>query len=207
MTKPLIRIIDDDRELLKSTSFLLRMAGYDVLTYTSAQSFLEMNDGEVPGCILLDHRMPHMTGMELQEKLNEQHCTLPIIFLSAHGDIPMAMQAVHRGACDFLVKPVDPTVLIQTIERVLQEHENESHPLSHDQAQEKLSILSERRLQIAQLVALGLLNKQIAERLHISLATVKLHRGNVTKKLAVRSAVAIAEILKAAHLHLEERIR
>lgn len=208
MRKNIIRIIDDDEELLKSTSFLLRMAGYDVLTYTSAQSFLELNDPTIPGCLLLDHRMPQMTGMELQEILNEQDVSIPIIFLSAHGDIPMAMQAVHRGAYDFLVKPVEPNILIQTIERVLKESKLKhfDHSLQK-QAQENISSLSDRRLQIAQLVGLGLLNKQIAERLHISLATVKLHRGNVTKKLGVRSAVAIARVLKAAKLHLDGRIR
>ena len=117
MTKPLVRIVDDDEELLRSTAFLIRMAGFDVLTYSSAISFLSMDDPTRPGCLLLDHRMPGMTGMELQETLVERGETIPVIFLSAHGDIPMAMQAVHRGALDFLVKPVDPEVLVEAVRK------------------------------------------------------------------------------------------
>ncbi len=116
---PLVRIVDDDPELLKSAAFLVRMAGFDVLTYESAASFLALDDGLRPGCIILDQRMPGMTGLELQEALVEKGSTTPIIFLSAHGDIPMAMQAVHRGAMDFLVKPADPEVLVEAVKRAV----------------------------------------------------------------------------------------
>ena len=175
MTKPLVRIVDDDEELLRSTAFLIRMAGFDVLTYSSAISFLSMDDPTRPGCLLLDHRMPGMTGMELQETLVERGETIPVIFLSAHGDIPMAMQAVHRGALDFLVKPVDPEVLVEAVRKAVQKSLDEVRTAE-------------------------LLNKQIADRLGISLPTVKMHRGNVTKKLGVRSAVAIARALERANL-------
>ena len=116
----LVRIVDDDPELLKSAAFLIRMAGYDVLTYESAASFLALDDGLRPGCIILDQRMPGMTGLELQEALLEKGSTTPIIFLSAHGDIPMAMQAVHRGAMDFLVKPADPEVLVAAVKKAVE---------------------------------------------------------------------------------------
>lgn len=201
MTKPLVRIVDDDEELLRSTAFLIRMAGFDVLTYSSALTFLSMDDPTRSGCLLLDHRMPGMTGMELQETLVERGETLPIIFLSAHGDIPMAMQAVHRGALDFLVKPVDPEVLVEAVKKAVHKSLDEVRTADESaQVQAATERLTERELEVAQLVAEGLLNKQIADRLGISLPTVKMHRGNVTKKLGVRSAVAIARALERANL-------
>ncbi len=201
MTKPLVRIVDDDEELLRSTAFLIRMAGFDVLTYSSTISFLSMDDPTRPGCLLLDHRMPGMTGMELQETLVERGETIPVIFLSAHGDIPMAMQAVHRGALDFLVKPVDPEVLVEAVRKAVQKSLDEVRTADESaQVQAATERLTERELEVAQLVAQGLLNKQIADRLGISLPTVKMHRGNVTKKLGVRSAVAIARALERANL-------
>ena len=109
---PLVRIVDDDAEQLKSLAFLLRMGGWEVMTYQSAAAFLEMDDPRRSGCLLLDHRMPNMTGMELHETLVERGSLLPVIFLSAHGDIPMAMQAVHRGAMDFLGAPGSARVIV-----------------------------------------------------------------------------------------------
>ena len=124
----LVRIVDDDAEQLKSLAFLLRMGGFEVMTYQSAQAFLEMDDPRKPGCLLLDHRRPGMTGMELQAELVERGSLLPVIFLSAHGDIPMAMQAVHRGAMDFLVKPAAPDVLIAAVEKAVKKSFETSRP-------------------------------------------------------------------------------
>lgn len=197
----LVRIVDDDAEQLKSLAFLLRMGGFEVMTYQSAQAFLEMDDPRKPGCLLLDHRMPGMTGMELQAELVERGSLLPVIFLSAHGDIPMAMQAVHRGAMDFLVKPAAPDVLIAAVEKAVKKSFED---LAADAGQadllKKAAALTDRELEVARLVAQGLLNKQIGDKLGISLPTVKLHRGNAAKKLGVRSAVAMAKALEAAGL-------
>ena len=188
----LVRIVDDDAEQLKSLAFLLRMGGFEVMTYQSAQAFLEMDDPRKPGCLLLDHRMPGMTGMELQAELVERGSLLPVIFLSAHGDIPMAMQAVHRGAMDVLIAAVEKAV------------KKSFEDLAADAGQadlaEKAATLTDRELEVARLVAQGLLNKQIGDKLGISLPTVKLHRGNAAKKLGVRSAVAMAKALEAAGL-------
>lgn len=198
MTTMLVRLVDDDEELLKSTAFLRRMAGFDVLTYDSAESFLELDDATRPGCLVLDQRMPGMTGMELQEAMVERSETLPIIFLSAHGDIPMAMQAVHRGAEDFLVKPADPQVLIEAVRKACEKSIEAASEGAETDAVELISQLTARERDVAEGVAKGLLNKQIADELGISLVTVKMHRGNVTKKLGVKSAVAIAELLRRA---------
>ena len=116
----LIRIVDDDEELLKNMVFFLQMVGFEVQSFNSAQSFLENNPEGRPGCAILDHRMPGMTGMELQEELQSRGSVLPIIFLSAHGDIPMAMRAVKKGAVDFLVKPPQPDELLDAIHRAVE---------------------------------------------------------------------------------------
>lgn len=197
----LVRIVDDDAEQLKSLAFLLRMGGFEVMTYQSAQAFLEMDDPRKPGCLLLDHRMPGMTGMELQAELVERGSLLPVIFLSAHGDIPMAMQAVHRGAMDFLVKPAAPDVLIAAVEKAVKKSfEDLAADAGQADLAEKAATLTDRELEVARLVAQGLLNKQIGDKLGISLPTVKLHRGNAAKKLGVRSAVAMTKALEAAGL-------
>lgn len=197
----LVRIVDDDAEQLKSLAFLLRMGGFEVMTYQSAQAFLEMDDPRKPGCLLLDHRMPGMTGMELQAELVERGSLLPVIFLSAHGDIPMAMRAVHRGAMDFLVKPAAPDVLIAAVEKAVKKSfEDLAADAGQADLAEKAAALTDRELEVARLVAQGLLNKQIGDKLGISLPTVKLHRGNAAKKLGVRSAVAMAKALEAAGL-------
>ena len=197
----LVRIVDDDAEQMKSLAFLLRMGGFEVMTYQSAQAFLEMDDPRKPGCLLLDHRMPGMTGMELQAELVERGSLLPVIFLSAHGDIPMAMQAVHRGAMDFLVKPAAPDVLIAAVEKAVKKSfEDLAADAGQADLAEKAATLTDRELEVARLVAQGLLNKQIGDKLGISLPTVKLHRGNAAKKLGVRSAVAMAKALEAAGL-------
>lgn len=197
----LVRIVDDDAEQLKSLAFLLRMGDFEVMTYQSAQSFLEMDDPRKPGCLLLDHRMPGMTGMELQAELVERGSLLPVIFLSAHGDIPMAMQAVHRGAMDFLVKPTAPDVLIAAVEKAVKKSfEDLAADAGQADLAEKAATLTDRELEVARLVAQGLLNKQIGDKLGISLPTVKLHRGNAAKKLGVRSAVAMAKALESAGL-------
>lgn len=198
---PLVRVVDDDAEQLKSLAFLLRMGGWEVMSYQSASSFLEMDDPRRPGCLLLDHRMPGMTGMELHETLVERGSNLPVIFLSAHGDIPMAMQAVHRGAMDFLVKPAAPDTLLAAVEKAVKKNLADiAEEAGQADFSERAARLTERELEVARLVAGGLLNKQIADRLDISLATVKLHRGNAARKLGVRSAIAIARALEAAGL-------
>ena len=116
---PLIRVIDDDDAMRNSWAFLIEGEGWDVATYADAVSFLSSNDFARPGCMLLDVRMPHMSGLELQNKLTEIGCDLPIIFISGHGDIDMAVQTLKAGAMDFLQKPVDDQRLLEAIENAV----------------------------------------------------------------------------------------
>lgn len=123
---PLVRLVDDDEAHPQSTAFLLRMSGFEVLAYSSSESFLELDDPLRPGCVVLDLCMPGMNGSELHEALVDKGAHLPVIFLSGHGDVPTAMRAVKRGAVDFLVKPADPRELIEAVrgavERSLEAH-------------------------------------------------------------------------------------
>ena len=196
---PLVRLVDDDEAHLQSTAFLLRMSGFEVLAYSSSESFLELDDPLRPGCVVLDLCMPGMNGSELHEALVDKGAHLPVIFLSGHGDVPTAMRAVKRGAVDFLVKPADPRELIEAVrgavERSLEAHVARQ---ADGEARELVARLTVKEAAVAALVAEGLLNKQIADRLCVTVATVKMHRGNLTRKPECRSAVAVRDVLVRA---------
>lgn len=196
---PLVRLVDDDETHLQSTAFLLRMSGFEVLAYSSSKSFLELDDPQRPGCVVLDLCMPGMNGSELHEALVDKGAHLPVIFLSGHGDVPTAMRAVKRGAVDFLVKPADPRELIDAVRGAV-ERSLDAHVARQEdrEARELVARLTVKEAAVAALVAEGLLNKQIADRLGVTVATVKMHRGNLTRKLECRSAVAVRDVLVRA---------
>ncbi len=194
----LIRVIDDDAEMRESLEFLLSTEGWKVRTYPSAKAFLDADDMMVPGCMLLDIRMPDMSGLELQEVLKKKDYALPILFITAHGDITMAVDAVKKGAFDFLPKPIDDAKLLQSVEdAVALDWELRSHHQNVDGLRKDLTTLTPREREGAELVGQGLMNKVIADRLGIAEKTVQVHRGQVCRKLKVRSAVEISHIFEA----------
>ena len=194
----LIRVIDDDAEMRESLEFLLSTEGWKVRTYPSAKAFLDADDMMVPGCMLLDIRMPDMSGLELQEVLKKKDYALPILFITAHGDITMAVDAVKKGAFDFLSKPIDDAKLLQSVEdAVALDWELRSHHQNVDGLRKDLTTLTPREREVAELVGQGLMNKVIADRLGIAEKTVQVHRGQVCRKLKVRSAVEISHIFEA----------
>ena len=194
----LIRVIDDDAEMRESLEFLLSTEGWKVRTYPSAKAFLDADDMMVPGCMLLDIRMPDMSGLELQEVLKKKDYALPILFITAHGDITMAVDAVKKGASDFLPKPIDDAKLLQSVEdAVALDWELRSHHQNVDGLRKDLTTLTPREREVAELVGQGLMNKVIADRLGIAEKTVQVHRGQVCRKLKVRSAVEISHIFEA----------
>lgn len=194
----LIRVIDDDAEIRESLEFLLSTEGWKVRTYPSAKAFLDADDMMVPGCMLLDIRMPDMSGLELQEVLKKKDYALPILFITAHGDITMAVDAVKKGAFDFLPKPIDDAKLLQSVEdAVALDWELRSHHQNVDGLRKDLTTLTPREREVAELVGQGLMNKVIADRLGIAEKTVQVHRGQVCRKLKVRSAVEISHIFEA----------
>lgn len=197
MKKPIIHIVDDDVELVESFTLLLQTMGWEVASYTNGPDFLRMSDLGSPGCIVLDMRMPGMTGLEVQEELIKRGCKVPILFLSAHGSISIAVQAVQHGAMDFLEKPVDPFALVQkvsqavtlSIERIAQDSQAEDF-------RNKLGLLTPREKDVIREVLAGAQNKEAARKLGLEVSTVKMHRANAFAKLGVHSQ---SELIKLAY--------
>ena len=177
---PLIRIVDDDPSVGASFRFVLEAVGYQVRTYESAAEFLDGDDPTREGCMLLDVRMPGLSGPELQTRLAEMKCDLPIIFLTAHGEVRMAVEAVQAGALDFLEKPVDAEALLPLLARGCELHRRRRAD-------------AERRT--AELVAKGLPNRQAAEILGLSEDTVRSRRASVFGKLELHNAAELSEFL------------
>ena len=194
-----VRIVDDNDEYRNSEAFMLRMFGYNVVEYVSALSFLEEDNPAIPGCVILDVKMPEMTGIELQQVMTEKEIGLPIIFLTGHGDVEMAVHTLQRGASGFLLKPVLPDKLKESVEKAL-ETDRSLRELQRNKklAKEKFESLTMREKEVCELVVKGLLNKQIAIELGITEHTVKVHRASIKYKLQVNTPVALVSLLQEA---------
>lgn len=191
-----VRIVDDDAGVRESYKFLIESDSWLVKTYCSAEDFLEHDNPTVPGCVVLDVRMPGLTGLELQNRLNEFVHKIPVIFISAHADIEMVVKAMQNGALDFLPKPIKDESLLLAIEKAVRlDHMRREKENEKSQVSQNWSSLSPREQETALLIAEGLLNKQIADRLGITERTVQVHRANVFSKLGVRNAVQFAQKL------------
>lgn len=178
-------IIDDDPSVCLGLSRLLDASGYRVEVFNSATEFLAREDYTGIACIILDVSMPQHSGLDLQTKLNARRSKLPIIFLTGHGDLPMGVQAMNRGAVDFLSKPVDERILLEAVSRALKKHRQVTKSL------DVFKKLTPRELQVLQYLLNGKINKQIADELRISEKTVKAHRAKVMVKMGVSSAVEL----------------
>lgn len=192
----LIRIVDDDPSVVESLQFMLEMAGLQVKSYDGAESFLKRDDPKREGCLLLDVRMPSMTGLELQHRMRSLGNDLPIVFLSAHGDIRMAVQAVQEGAVDFLVKPPQTDELLAVLRRACSIHDERRRLESEMLAAENVwSSLTSSEQDTAELIAKGLTNRETASVLGISEETVRSRRSSILAKLEAVNAVEIADFL------------
>lgn len=191
----LVRIVDDDAELLDALGFMLSCEGWRVKTYPDARSFLTQDMPSVPGVLILDQQMPGMQGAELQAELDRRGYGLPIIFLTAHGSVDLAVRVLRSGAFHFLLKPVDAEALMRaTAEAVEKDLRRRGRIPDRAAAVEKLSALTAREHEVAKLLAEGLLNKQIAERLGLSVRTVEVYRAASYRKLDVKSAAELARL-------------
>lgn len=194
---PVIRIVDDDDRVRESVAFVLQIDGHQTEEYESAEDFLKFSDFERPGCIVLDIRMPGMSGLELQLELKNRGSTIPILFLTGHGDMAAAVMALKRGAADFVAKPIEPEVLQSSVRNLVHWHCSLCRELDmRRKARERFNTLTPKEQEICRRIAAGALNKQTAIDLNISEQTVKTHRANLSKKLCLRSAIEIAEFLK-----------
>jgi len=198
-SKPTIFVIDDDSSVRRSLARLIHSAGWNVEPYASAREFLDRPAYAGSGCVVLDVRMPEMNGPELHEWMTAHGIFLPVIFLTAHGDLPTGIQAMKRGAVDFLQKPVDDVLLLQTIQKAIEKHGSEQkHQQQKHEVDIRLSRLSPREREVLEQVISGQLNKQIADSMGISIKTVKVHRARVMEKLEVDSLAALVHICEAA---------
>ena len=199
MNEPTVFIIDDNSSARRGLTRVLRAAGMNAESFASAADFLALEKRDVPGCILLDVRMPEMTGPELQEKLGEAEYCLPIIFLSAHGDVPTATHTMKRGAVDFLTKPVDYDVLKEAITAALaRDAEFRALRTKMDSVSARFEQLTPREHEAMKYVISGMLNKQIAGEMGIAEDTVKIHRGRVMHKLGIDSVAELVRLCEKA---------
>jgi len=189
-------VIDDDASIRKSLSRLLRSAGYTSETFSSAEEFLRREHFDGVGCILLDVKMPGLSGMNLQEELNKADYHMPIVFVTGHGDIPMSVEAMKKGAVDFLTKPFDDKELLHAVRGAIEKDRNAraEHAEVHE-IRRRIELLTLRENEILRYVVTGMLNKQIALELGIAEKTVKVHRGRIMEKLCVDS---VAELVRLA---------
>lgn len=187
-------VVDDDEGIRDGLSMLLATVGQACETFSSAAEFLEGYEPRKRGCLVLDIRMPRISGLELQEILNERGSDLPIIFITGHGDIPMAVEAMRRGALDFIRKPFREQDLLDRINEALDvELVRRKRAMEHEEVVAKIDSLSDREKSVFEGVADGDMNKVIAGNLGISERTVEVHRANVMKKLEVRT---LAELIR-----------
>jgi RNA polymerase sigma factor (sigma-70 family) len=192
---PTVFVVDDDAAVRDGLALLLDTAGLAVETYDSAAAFLAVCSPGRAGCLILDVRMPEMGGPELQAELNRRGIDLPIIFLTAHGDIPTTVQAMKAGALDFLTKPIASEQLLGAIEQAMANHESLRGAKQRLNAlRTQLETLTPREHQVFELVVQGKINKQIAQRLGTTERTIKAHRHKVMEKMGIQSLAELVSI-------------
>ena len=198
MTEQVI-LVDDEPDVRDAAALLLSTAGYTVETLATAEELLERVTPEDRGCLVLDVRLPGINGLALQRALHERGIRLPIIFISGHGDIPMAVEAVNAGALDFLEKPFDEDALLERIERALaQDREQADHARAVASLQERLNSLTPREREVMEEILRGKLNKVIAADLDLSIRTVEVHRARVLEKLHARNGPELVRLVLSA---------
>jgi RNA polymerase sigma factor (sigma-70 family) len=196
-------LVDDDDAVRDSVSLLMRSAGLRTREFASAAEFLDQYGQEQLGCLLLDVRMPGMSGLDLQEELNKRNHTLPIVFISAHGDIPMAVEAIRRGAIDFIQKPFDDQELLDKVKQALdsseRRYEEESERLD---IRQRVESLTAREREVMSQVVQGKANKVIASDLGVSQRTVEIHRARVMEKMQAASLAQLVRMVLVAEAGL-----
>lgn len=194
-----VHLIDDDASFLRSLTRLLSASGYSVVAHRSAEDFLGTLGRGARGCVISDLRMPGMDGIALQEALLQKGSPLPIVFLTGHGDIPITVQAMRRGAEDFLTKQAPKQQVLAAVDRALARDQKESGERARrDALRQRLDTLTTRECEVLRGVLRGCLNKQIAFDLGIQERTVKHHRANVTSKLGVNSVAELTRLAQDA---------
>ena len=199
--KETVFVVDDDVEMRRSLRRLLESVKLRVQEYSSAQEFLDAFESSTSGCLVLDVRMPGMSGIDLQRKLDAEGMTIPIIFITSHGDVRMAVEALKRGAADFVVKPFRAEVLLDRIQQVLAWHAERSQVEAERQAvAARLALLTPREREVVDLVFTGMTNKRIAAQLGVSSQAIDAHRAKAMDKLQADSIAALVRIVLSAEV-------
>lgn len=195
----MVFIVDDDEAVRDSLGLLLRAAGYRARCYASAKDFLKAFDPRDYGCLVLDIRMPGMTGLELQKHLIEIGCSVPVVFITGHGDIPMAVEAVRQGAVDFIQKPFDDQELVNRIEDAMKQAARQREgELEKLQILDQIASLTAREKEVMGQVVQGKANKVIAGDLGVSQRTVEIHRARVMEKMQANSLARLVRMVMVA---------
>ncbi len=193
-------VVDDDEAVRTSLRLLLKSVGLPVETFASAQEFLDQFDPDRAGCLVLDIRMPGMSGLELQQHMNDRHSIMPVVFITGHGDVPMAVEAMQAGAVDFIQKPFRDQDLIDRINRALEkDREMRSELRERDEIRRRMSQLTPREREVLELVTQGKANKVIAGDLNVSQRTVEIHRARVMEKMGANSLAHLVRMVIEAH--------
>jgi RNA polymerase sigma factor (sigma-70 family) len=193
-------IVEDDLSLREGLCDLLDGAGLKTACFSNAEDFVEGWAPEMAGCLLLDIRLPGMSGMEMQARMAELGIALPIIFMTAHGDIPMVRKALKAGAVEFLTKPFNRQELLESVQQAFaRDRANRRAESQLNTMQARFETLSERERQVLEHVTAGLTNKEIGEQLHLSVVTIKLHRGQVMRKMQAESLADLVKMWERTH--------
>lgn len=194
--RPTVFVVDDDDAVRSALRLLLKSVGLAAVTYASAQEFLDAYDPTRPGCVILDVRMPGMSGLELQEQLNLRGATIPVIFITGHGDIPMAVEAMQHGAFDFLQKPFRDQELLDRVQRALEKDRAVRESLrASERIRERYETLTPREREVLRLVTAGKPNKIMAADLGVSQRTVEIHRARVMEKMGADSLAQLVRMV------------
>jgi FixJ family two-component response regulator len=192
---PAVFVVDDDTSMRQAIGSLIRSVGLRVETFATAHDFLQSKALDVPGCVVLDVRLPGLSGLDLQRELTSRGIMLPIIFITGYGDIPMSVRAMKAGALEFLTKPFRDQDLLDAIQQALEQGRvMRQQKAGAADLRQRFEALTSREREVMRLVVAGLLNKQIASELGISEITVKLHRGQAMKKMGADSLAALVKM-------------
>jgi FixJ family two-component response regulator len=201
-SKPTVFVVDDDQAMRNSLKWLIETVGMSVETYASADEFIEKYSPERPGCLLLDVRMPGMSGLELQEYLAEQKIKIPVIMITGHGDVPMSVRAMKAGAVDFIEKPFNDELLLESIRSALQiDADQRITQAERSHIATRLAQLTPREHEVMEMVTDGKANKEIASALGVSSKTVEAHRARVMEKMEASSLARLVKMVIAANLY------
>jgi FixJ family two-component response regulator len=193
--RPVVHVVDDDDAVRGSLNLLLKSAGLVAATHASAEAFLAAYDPERPGCLVLDVRMPGIDGLELQQELNRRGMIIPVIFITGHGDVPMAVEAMQHGAVDFLQKPFRDQDLIERVREALARDGARRAQLAASRViAARLASLTRREQQVLRLLVRGYSNKRMAGELGVSQRTIEIHRARVMQKMQARSVAQLVRL-------------